>query len=81
MLLRTILAHYDHAQLLVLQTDASEYGTSTGLIQNNRPIAFASKTLTDVEIRYANIERECLSVCFGLEMFHTYAYGKHIIVK
>ena len=37
--------------------------------------------LTDVETRYANIYRECLSVCFGLEKFHTYIYGRHITVQ
>ena len=81
MLLKTILSYYDCAKPLILQTNASEYGLSTALIQNNRPIAFASKTLTDVETRYANIERECLSVVFGLEKFHTYIYGRHIIVQ
>ena len=44
------------------------------------PIAFASKTLTDVETRYANIEGEWLSVVFGLEKFHTYIYGCHITI-
>ena len=80
-LLRTTLAYYDCTQPLVLQTDASEYGLSAALLQNNRPIAFASKNLTDVETRYANIERECLSVCYGLENFHTYIYAKHVIVQ
>ena len=79
-LLRTTLAYYDHTHPLVLQTNASEYGLSTAL-QNNRPIAFASKTLTDVETRYMNIERECLSVCYGLEKFHIYIYGKHVTVQ
>ena len=81
MLLKTILAYYDRTKPLILQTDASEYGLSAALIQNNRPIGFASKTLTDVETRYANIERECLSVVFGLKKFHTYVYGRHIIVQ
>ena len=81
MLLRTTLAYYDHTQPLVLQTDASEYGLGAALLQNNRPIAVASKTPTDVKTRSANIERECLSVCFGLEKFHTFVYGKHIIVQ
>ena len=79
-LLKTTLAYYDRSQLLGIQTDASEYGLGTALLQNNRPIAFASKTLTDVETRYANIERECLSVVFGLEKSHTYIYGRHITV-
>ena len=80
-LLKTTLAYYDRTQPLVLQTDASEYGIGSAFLQNNRSIAFASKTLTDVETRYANIERECLSVCYGLEKFHTYIYGKHIAVQ
>ena len=49
-------------------------------MQNNRPIAFASKTLTDIETRYTNTEHECLSVVFGLEKFHTYIYGCQITV-
>ena len=47
-LLRTTLAH---TQPLVLQTEASEYGLGTALIQNNKPIALASQMLTDVETR------------------------------
>ena len=79
-LLKTTLAYYDRSQPLSIQTDASEYGLGTALLQNNRPIAFASKTLTDMETRYANIECKCLSVVFGLEKFHTYIYGRHITV-
>ena len=44
-------------------------------------ITFASKTLTDVETHYANIEKECMSICFSLVKFHTYLYGRHVIVE
>ena len=81
MLLKTNLAYYDHTQPLVLQTNASEYGLSAALIQNIRPITFTSKTLIDVETRYANIQRECLPICLGLEKFHTYVHDKHVIVQ
>ena len=81
MLLKTTLAYYDCTQPLILQADASEYGLGSALIQNSGPIAFASKTLTDVETSYGNIERKCLSICFGLDKFHTYIYGKHVIVQ
>ena len=77
-LLKTTMTYYDRTQPLTLHTDASEYGLGTALLQNDKPIAFASKTLTDVETRYANIERECLSVVFGLEKFDTYIYGRQI---
>ena len=65
---------------MVIQTDASDYGLEAALLQDGRPIAFASKTLTDVETQYANIECKCLYVCFGLEKFHTYTYGRYILV-
>ena len=63
-----------------IHVDASEYGLGVALLQNYRPIALASKTLTHVETRYANIECECLSVVFGLETFHMYIYGCQITV-
>ena len=68
-LLNTTLAYFDCTKPVVIQTDASEYGLGAALLQDGRPIAFASKTLTDVETRYANIKCKCLSVCFGLENF------------
>ena len=80
-LLNTTLAYFDCTKPVVIQTDASEYGLGASLLQDGRPIAFASKTLTDVETRYANVEHECLSVCFGLEKFHTFIYGQHITVQ
>ena len=47
-------------------------------MQEGVPIAFASKSLTDAESRYSNIERELLGVLYGLEHFHYYVYGQHV---
>lgn len=45
----------------------------------DRPIAFASKTLNKPEINYAQIEREVLSTVFGVRKFHQYLFaGKFI---
>ena len=79
-LLKTTLAYFDHTKPMVIQTDASEYGLGEALLQDGRPITLASKTLTDVKTICANIEHKCLSLCFGLEKFHTYIYGRHITV-
>ena len=57
-LLKVTMAYYDRTKPAVIQTDASEYGLGAALLQGCQPIAFASKTLTDVESHYANIERE-----------------------
>ena len=79
-LLSTTLMYYDWFKPVIVDTDASKYGLGAALIQNNYPIAFTSKTLTDIETCYANIERECLSVCFSLEKFHICLCGKHVIL-
>ena len=71
-LLNTTLTYYDCSKLVKVETDAGKYGLGTTLLKSSQPITFASKILTDVETHYASIERECLSLCFGLEMFHTY---------
>ncbi len=75
------LQYYDVNAPAILQVDASLKGLGAALLQpdesgNERPIAYASKALTDCETRYANIERELLAVCFGVDRFKTYLYGR-----
>ena len=65
----------------MIQTYVSEFGLGAALLQGGWPIAFASKTLTNIESYYMNIERVCLSVFFGLEKFHTYIYGRHVLIE
>ena len=80
-LLNTTLVYYNQSKPVVVQTDASGYRLGATLIQSGHSIAFTSKTLTDIEKYYVNIERECLSICFGLKKFHTYIYGRHVMVE
>ena len=75
------LAHYYRSKPVVVETDASEYSLGATLIQSGWPITFVSKTFTDVETRYANIESQILSVYFGLGKFCTYLYSRHIIMQ
>jgi hypothetical protein len=51
------------------------------LLQDEKPITFASRSMTETETRYANIEKELLAILFGLARFHQYIYGKHVIVE
>ena len=75
------LKYYDRNKLVTLQCDASLKGLGACIIQDGRPIAFVSKSLTDTETRYANIERELLAIVFGCEKFYTYLYGRSFMVE
>ena len=75
------LAYFDPQAESVIQVDASSRGLGAVLIQYGKPIEFASKSLSDCEQRYANIEREMLAVVFGCERFHMYVYGKSFVLE
>ena len=75
------LAYYDTRLKSTIQVDASGHGLGAVLLQDNRPIHFASRSLSDAEKRYANIERELLAVVFGCERFYHYIYGTSFTVE
>ncbi|KAI8517626.1 hypothetical protein Bbelb_036430 [Branchiostoma belcheri] len=75
------LQYYDREKPVTLQVDASMKGVGAALLQEGRPIAFASKALTPAESRYANIEREMLAVVYGCEKFKTYLYGRRFTIE
>ncbi|XP_044005925.1 uncharacterized protein K02A2.6-like [Aphidius gifuensis] len=75
-----VLAYYDCNKPIVIQTDASKNGLGAALIQESHPVAYASRSLTETEQRYAPIEKELLAIVFGVERFHQYVYGRQITI-
>ena len=43
---------------------------------DERPIAYASHTLTKAEQNYAQIEQEALAIIFAIRHFHKYIYSR-----
>ena len=77
----TTLSYFDVRKPVVLQVDASMKALGAALIQDGKPVAFASKALSPAESRYANIERELLAVVYGCERFHNYLFGRPFTVE
>ena len=57
-----LLRYYDLEEEVTIETDANDYGLVTVLLQAGRPVAFASRTMTETERRYSQIEKECLAL-------------------
>uniref|UniRef100_A0A669EUY2 Gypsy retrotransposon integrase-like protein 1 n=1 Tax=Oreochromis niloticus TaxID=8128 RepID=A0A669EUY2_ORENI len=76
-----VLSYYDVSKPVTLTCDASQYGLGAACLQEGQPVAYASRTLTDTETRYAQIEKELLAVVFACTKFHDYIYGKPVVVE
>ena len=81
----TVLAHYNPQHPLHLAADASSYGLGavvSHVFPNGleRPIAFASRTLTTSERNCSQLEKEALSLVFAVKKFHQYLYGREFIL-
>ena len=74
------LQFYDPSKPLLLENDASAYGLGAALMQDGKPVSFASRTLTATEQNYAQIDKEMLAIVFGLEKFHHWTYGRQVKV-
>ena len=71
-----VLATADFSKPFVLQTDASSVTVAEVLLQQypegRKPVAYASRALTDPERKYGTYELEALAVLFSVEKFRMY---------
>ena len=61
-----VLAYYNPKKQTTLQRDASVKALEACLLQDDRPVNFASKTLTNAQKGYVAIELELLAVAWEI---------------
>ncbi|XP_062621337.1 uncharacterized protein K02A2.6-like [Saccostrea cucullata] len=76
-----VLAYFNPDLELTLQTDSSKDGLGAVLLQNGKPIEYASRSLSMAQRKWAQIEKEALSILFGLEKFDQYTYGRKVVIE
>lgn len=80
-----ILQYPDFTKEFILTTDASDIGCGAVLSQitndEDKPIAFASKTFTKAEKNKPTILKELLAIHWAINYFKAYLYGKKFTVK
>ena len=76
-----VLRYYDVTKPVTIQADSSQSGLGAAILQEGHPVEFASRALTPTEQTWSQLEKEQLAVCFALNRFHTYAYGRRVRVE
>ena len=72
-----VLVHYDPSLPVILESDASQYGIGAVIFHrfsngDERPIAYASRSLNSSEKNYCQIEKEGFAIIFGITKFYMY---------
>ena len=73
-----MLAYYNPKLPVTISADASQNGFGCVCLQEGKPIAYASRSLTETEKRYAQIEKELLALFYACTKFDQYIFGRHV---
>lgn len=80
-----VLSVFDATKATKVSCDASQNGIGAALLQCNndvwKPVAYASRVLTQAEQRYSQIEKEAMACVYGCERFHHFVYGRNVILE
>lgn len=76
-----IITFFNVEKSVCVSVDAAKCGLGAVITQNERPIACASRSLTEIERRYSQVKKELLTVTFCLEIFDQYTYGVNVTVE
>jgi hypothetical protein len=75
-----LLQYPDFSKPFILTTDASGYAIgailSQGKLGQDKPIAYASRTLNNAELNYSTVEKELLAIVLACKHFRLYLLGR-----
>ena len=71
-----ILKFYSMSEPITVSCDSGKTGLGAVMLQGGRPVAYASRALTDTEQAYAQIEKEMLAIVFTCSKFHKLLFGR-----
>ncbi|KAJ8044099.1 hypothetical protein HOLleu_11471 [Holothuria leucospilota] len=71
-----VLKLFDVTKPVTLSVDASSQGLGAVILQDDQPVAYASRALTTSQKNYAQIEKEMLAIVFGCEKFQDFLFGQ-----
>ncbi|XP_054287784.1 uncharacterized protein K02A2.6-like [Macrosteles quadrilineatus] len=79
------LIHYNPSLPLILSPDASPTGLGAVISHHlkdgtEKPIAFASRSLSKSENQYSQIDKEATAIYWGVKKFFPYCYGRKFIL-
>ena len=75
-----ILKLYDVYKQVTIAADTSNHGYGAVIMQDNAPIAYASRRLNDAEKKYAVIEKEMCAILYACRRFHDYIFGHRTVI-
>ena len=84
---KIMLHHFNPTFDTCLETDSSSYGVGAVLMHRENenhdwlPVQYSSRSLNSAEKNYSQVEREALSVIFGVDRFRNYLLGSKFVIK
>ena len=80
-----LLTHFNPYKEVVLACDAAPYGIGAVLWhrteEGEKPIAYASHSLSAAGKKYAQLNKEGLSTIFCVKKFHNYLFGRKFEIR
>ena len=76
-----MLAYYNPKKQTMLQTNSSIIGLGAWLMQEEKPVYFANKALTEAQKGYVAVEIESPVVAWAMEKFHHFLYASHFMLE